>query len=124
MVHSIRFKRLTNLFAITLRTRRVQRCMCVASALTFLCLCAIGNCNCMHPLGMSDNVLASGGSTPTPIGELLLLITVGASSGYLQLNFIGHFLQATMLLMFLCIFEGIVICVAKYIHSQVDNGGE
>ena len=29
-----------------------------------------------------------------------------------------------MLLMFLCVVQGIVICVAKYIHLQVNNGGE
>ena len=32
------------------------------------------------------------------IGELLLLINVGASGGCLQLTFIGYFLQASMLL--------------------------
>ena len=62
-------------------------------------------------------MLASTSTTSSRIGELLLLINVGASGGCLQLNFIGHFLQATMLLTFFCIFEGIVICVAKYIHS-------
>ena len=70
----------------------------------------------------------AGASSPTTttlsgIGELLLLINVGASGG-LQFNCIGHFFQATMFLVFLCVFEGIVICVAKYSHLQVNNGGE
>ena len=38
--------------------------MCVASELTFLA--SVQTTNCTHPLGMSDNVLAPGGSMPTP----------------------------------------------------------
>ena len=37
-------------------------------------------------------------TTSSGIGELLLLINVGASGGCLQLTFIGYFLQASMLL--------------------------
>ena len=38
--------------------------MCVASELTFLA--CVQTTNSTRPLGMSDNVLAPGGSTPTP----------------------------------------------------------